>query len=399
MFSIPQTTHRLTSNLLTHETNLRLPTSILNSKRFISSSSNLHQARERIRQVQPDLSICRPCLRKDNPYLPVSSLIGVNPKSVSIEDIPRYPIRIPRAAIDPKLLKSGIKTAHEDHLNSEEVLKIRETGERKVKEIIEDWVRNELNVMGTIREKTIEKFMLLLLNPSTLAPLAMKLKLRTDGEKTSKQASLHAPIRIVPASTIVDIELTQLFYYFIGSLHLSLPKPSNQSITSPLLKNYLIDLLKTGLPHTSLSELLIRSTQLSGQSNLGIKKGHARAELRVASLSIWGRRRTRKLKKLIPDQKKHRNPLNLRKAEVLKQRWKDEEEKMIHWRRRMLEVTAAQLSDTEAERLSREDHAKEIVKWKLEKKKRKVGGVDSSKSGFFSKFLELFWKTPKLVQS
>ncbi|EGG03581.1 uncharacterized protein MELLADRAFT_72533 [Melampsora larici-populina 98AG31] len=395
MFSIPQSTQRLTTNLLTNETIAR---SIINSKRFISSSISLHQARERIRPVQPDLPICRPCLGKENRYLPVSSLIGVNPSSVSIEEVHRYPIRIPRAAVDPKLLKSTalVKTTHQDTLNPEEVLKIREMGELKVKEIVEDWVRNELNVMGTIREKTIEKFMLLLLNPSTLAPLAMKLKLRTDGETKSKQASLHAPIRIVPAASLADIELSQLFYYFIGSLHLSLPNPSSNSISSPLLKNYLIGLLKTGLPHTSLSKLLIRSTELSGQSVIGIKKGHARAELRVASLSIWGERRCKKLKKLVPDQKNHRNALNLRKAELLKQRWKDEEEKMIHWRRRMLEVTAAHKADTEAERLSREDHAKEVTKWKLEKKKNKVVAIESTQSGFLSRFMD-FWRKSKLT--
>lgn len=176
----------------------------------------------------------------------------------------------------------------------------------------------------------------LLLNPSTLAPLATKLKLRTEGEPKLKEASLHAPNRIVPASTIIDIELSQLFYYFIGSLYLSLPKPSHQSISSPLLKQYLIDLLKHGLPHTSITKLLMRATELSGQSVIGIKKGHARAELRVASLSIWGERRSKKLKKLVPDQKKHRNALNIRKAELLKQRWKDEEVKMIYWRRRMV---------------------------------------------------------------
>lgn len=63
-----------------------------------------------------------------------------------------------------------------------------------------------------------------------------------------------------------------------------------------------------------------------------------------------------------------------------------------------LEVTAAQEADQEAERLSREDHAKEITKWRSEKKKNKVMMIEKEKSnaGFFSKFLD-FWRKPKLA--
>lgn len=182
--------------------------------------------------------------------------------------------------------------------------------------------------------------MQLLLNPSTLAPLAAAMKLCTDGEKRPIKASLHAPKRIVPAATHADIELTQLLYYFIGSLHRSLPKTASAtSSTSTLLKKYVINLLKSGLPHTTPAKLLIRASELSGQAVIGIKKGHARAELRVAQLCIWGERRSKKLKKLIPDQKCHRKALNIRKAELLKQRWKDEEVKMVQWRRRMVSLT------------------------------------------------------------
>lgn len=182
----------------------------------------------------------------------------------------------------------------------------------------------------------LQKFIQLLLNPSTLAPLAVGLKLRTDGEKRPTKASLHAPARIVPAVTHADIELTQLFYYYIGSLYHSLPKTSSPGSPPPLLKTHLLDLLQSGLPHTSPAKLLIRASELSGQSVVGLKKGHARAELRVAHLSIWGERRSKKLKKLVPEQKCHRNVLHVRKAELLKQRWRDEELKMIHWRRRVV---------------------------------------------------------------
>lgn len=41
------------------------------------------------------------------------------------------------------------------HVDASEVLYVRETGETQVLNIVEDWVRNELNAMGTIREKTI----------------------------------------------------------------------------------------------------------------------------------------------------------------------------------------------------------------------------------------------------
>lgn len=79
----------------------------ITSRRLISSSASLCQARERIRSVASDSLLRRPCLRKDNPYLPATYLIGVHPDGVSLQDTSRYPIRIPRAAVDPKLLKSA----------------------------------------------------------------------------------------------------------------------------------------------------------------------------------------------------------------------------------------------------------------------------------------------------
>ncbi|KAG0150437.1 hypothetical protein CROQUDRAFT_38221 [Cronartium quercuum f. sp. fusiforme G11] len=370
-----------------------LSTRSVSPRRLLSSSATLNQARERVRPLPAVIKPTRPCLGKDNPYLPADSLIGVNSSAVSIGGTRKYPIRIPRAAVDPKLLKSA-PVSRPPSQAMDTNLKLRETGEKQVKKIVEDWVRNELNVMGTIRERTIQKFIQLLLNPSTLAPLAIALKLRTDGEKRPRKASLHAPARIVPAATFADMELTQLFYYFIGSLHRSLPQNSLTIPISPLLKKYVIELIKSGLPHTTPTKLLIRASQLSGQSVIGIKKGHAKAELRVAQLSLWGERRSKKLKKLVPDQKCHRNALNVRKAELLKQRWRDEELKMIHWRNRLLEVTTAQKIDAKAQKLERQYHSQEIKKWREEIQKSKLNPPINS--GFFSKLFN-FWRKPNLV--
>ena len=180
--------------------------------------------------------------------------------------------------------------------------------------------------------------MQLLLHPSTLAPLAEKLKLRTAGRRVPAKASHHAPQRIVPASTVADEELSELLYYLIGSMDRTLPRTAGDDMAtpSPRLKRYVVELFMHGLSHTSARELLIRAGQLSGQALIGNKAGHARAEIRVAQLHIWGSRRDRKIRKLVPDQIAHRTPLRLRKAAILKQRWIHEERAMVQWRNRLV---------------------------------------------------------------
>lgn len=165
------------------------------------------------------------------------------------------------------------------------------------------------------------------------------MQLRTAGRRVSVNASRHAPQRIVPASTVADEELTQLLYYLLGSIDRSLRTSGGDSgAISSRLSRYVKELLLHGLPHTSARQLLIRAGQLSGQALIGNKHGHARAEIRVAQLHIWGQRRDRKIRKLVPDQKAHRTPLRLRKAEILKQRWIQEEIKMVQWRNRLVSL-------------------------------------------------------------
>lgn len=321
---------------------------------------------------------------------------------------------IPNSAVDPRLIRklrdlrnNNNSSPHQDRqtLDPEIALQVRQDGQKVLHSIVEDWIRNELNVMGTIREETIQVYMKLLLHPSTLALIAEKLKLRTAGRKLLVKASHHPPKRVVPASTQADEELSQLFSYFIGSIYRSLPGSNSTSIIGDLitqepnrvvplrLKKYVITLVKHGLtPHTSARDLLIRASQLSGQDSIGNKKGHARAEIRVSQLEIWGERRSKKIRKLVPDQKIHRTKLRMRKAAILKQRWKEEELKMIQWRNRLLQVSAVQQNESIAEQMRKSEHADQIKQWRSEKDQEAKNKLSTSSttSNRFSKLFD-FW--------
>ncbi|KAI8443641.1 hypothetical protein BY996DRAFT_8218000 [Phakopsora pachyrhizi] len=171
--------------------------------------------------------------------------------------------------------------------------------------------------------------------------------------------------------------LCQLLQYFIGSIYLSLPGGSTtQSSFYQKFESYVIHLLKNGLSHTTAQKLLVRASQLSGQAVIGIRKGHSRAELRVAQLSIWGQRRSKKLESLMveggDESKSHIRRLRIRKVELLKQRWRDEEIKMVRWRNRLIKVSAVREAEELAERLFREEHAQRVEEWK---RSRSVEGV------------------------
>ncbi|WAR57041.1 hypothetical protein PtB15_8B85 [Puccinia triticina] len=92
-------------------------------------------------------------------------------------------------------------------------------------------------------------------------------------------------------------------------------------------------------------------------------------EIRVAQLDIWGARRDTKIRKLVPDQLPHRTPQRLRKAALLKQRWRDEERKMVQWRARLLKVTAIQENEAAAEQLRKQEHALNVKQWRADRKK------------------------------
>jgi hypothetical protein len=274
----------------------------------------------------------------------------------------------------------------------------------------------------------IQIFMKLLLHPSTLAPLAEKMQLRTAGRRATIKASLHAPKRVVPASSVADEELTQLLHYLIGSIHRSLSKTEGASSPNSRLKRYIIELLTTGLTHTSARQLLLRAAQLSGQSMIGNRTGHAKAEVRVAQLQIWGARRDKKIRKLVPDQVPHRTPQRLRKAQLLKQRWVREEALMVQWRNRLvrlfsslflwtcsflcitgrgggligkcefqLKVSAIQENEATSEKLRRAEHAEKVKQWnqdrhhhQLQLQQQQQEQKTSSSRTVFSKLFN-FW--------
>ncbi|KAI9604620.1 hypothetical protein KEM48_002374 [Puccinia striiformis f. sp. tritici PST-130] len=275
------------------------------------------------------------------------------------EDSPDFPVLIPTAAIDPTLTRK-IKMLTNSVLRKLST-QVTLDGQNQVEMIVDDWIRNELNVMGTIREETI----LLILNPSTLAPLAQAMKLKTAGRRKELTASHDLPKRVVPASTASDEELTELLYYLIGSIHRSLPPiiTSKEDINSVdiRLKKYVkestckIEEELCEDPKKTAAELLIRASQLSGQAMKGHKHGHARAELRVI----------------------HQTLPKLRKAKILKQRWIDEELKMVRWRNRLLNVEAVLQNEEECRKLHKLEH-KQTLNYK-----------DKDKS-FFSKFFN-FW--------
>ncbi|MBW0468744.1 hypothetical protein O181_008459 [Austropuccinia psidii MF-1] len=369
---------------------LPAPVSLKQFRRHFSASKTTHQARQRLRPVSKDPIPRRPCLDADNQFFPMSALIGTQWRPpVEVEESWRFPIAVPQAVVDSDLIRkikgSKPEAAENQLMEPTSVLKVRQDGQNQLEVIAEDWVRNELNVMGTIREETIQIFMKLLLHPSTLAPISERLKLRTAGRRVPARASLHPPARLVPPSTHADLELTQLLYYFIGAIYHSLPSDGSPP---EQLKSYVINFIKNGLPHTSPRELLIRASRLSGQATIGIKKGYARAEIRVAQLSIWGEKRSKKLKKLVPDQKCHRTPLRMRKAALLKQRWVDEEKKMIHWRRRLLMVTAVQEAEKLNEKLRKEENLNLI---KSQKESNQMPKMSSEKPNLFDRLLK-FWK-------
>ncbi|KAA1065659.1 hypothetical protein PGT21_006597 [Puccinia graminis f. sp. tritici] len=331
--------------------------------RTFTTSTATHQARQKLKPtttIHPPPR--RPAFEHNNPYLPTTNLVGAGTQPIKPEEATAFPILIPHPALDPVLTK---KLANDTNsLSPEESLivkQVRIDGQNQLNKVVEEWVRNELNVMGTIREETIQIFMKLLLHPSTLAPLAEKMQLRTAGRRATIKASLHAPKRVVPASSVADEELTQLLHYLIGSIHRSLSQ--SEGASNVRLKRYIIELLTTGLTHTSARQLLLRATQLSGQSIIGNKTGHARAELRVAQLHIWGARRDKKIRKLVPDQVPHRTPQRLRKAQLLKQRWLREEALMVHWRNRLLKVSAIQENEAISEKLRRAEHAEKVKQW------------------------------------
>ncbi|PLW14408.1 hypothetical protein PCANC_05691 [Puccinia coronata f. sp. avenae] len=360
-------------------------------RRGFSSSSTAHQARPKLKKSRRAEAIQRPAFPPDNPFLPSSALVGTQWRPpIQPEEAPRFPLLVPLAAVDANLTK---KISKPDSF-AQDQLAVRQLtlhGQAQLHKIVEDWTRNELNVMGTVREETIQIFMKLLLHPSTLAPLAEKLKLRTAGRRVPAKASHHAPQRIVPASTVADEELSELLYYLIGSMDRTLPRrTARDDAPSPRLKRYVVELFMNGLSHTSARELLIRAGQLSGQALIGNKAGHARAEIRVAQLHIWGARRDRKIRKLVPDQIAHRTPLRLRKAAILKQRWIHEERAMVQWRNRLLRVSATQENEATAEKLRRLEHAQKVKQWNQERELRQPSSATTSSPTLLSKLFN-FW--------
>ncbi|KAH9463327.1 hypothetical protein MJO29_008417 [Puccinia striiformis f. sp. tritici] len=389
--------------------------------RSFSTGPTLQQARPKLRAIPKNYpGPRRPAFEPSNPFLPIDALEG-KPAIIQPEDSPDFPVLIPTAAIDPTLTRK-IKSANE--LSPEEIIKLRQVtldGQNQVEMIVDDWIRNELNVMGTIREETILIFKKLILNPSTLAPLAQAMKLKTAGRRKELTASHDLPKRVVPASTASDEELTELLYYLIGSIHRSLPPiiTSKEDINSvdSRLKKYVKELIIDGISSAyvadlparlkknyakiqkkTAAELLIRASQLSGQAMKGHKHGHARAELRVAQLGIWGERRAKKLKKLVPDQVIHQTLPKLRKAKILKQRWIDEELKMVRWRNRLLNVEAVLQNEEECRKLHKLEHKQNVKLWNQERRLASSSSSSSSSSdkdkdkdkSFFSKFFN-FW--------
>ncbi|POW19328.1 hypothetical protein PSHT_04757 [Puccinia striiformis] len=347
--------------------------------RSFSTGPTLQQARPKLRAIPKNYpGPRRPAFEPSNPFLPIDALEG-KPAIIQPEDSPDFPVLIPTAAIDPTLTRK-IKSANE--LSPEEIIKLRQVtldGQNQVEMIVDDWIRNELNVMGTIREETILIFKKLILNPSTLAPLAQAMKLKTAGRRKELTASHDLPKRVVPASTASDEELTELLYYLIGSIHRSLPPiiTSKEDINSVdiRLKKYVKELIIDGISSAyvadlparlkknyakiqkkTAAELLIRASQLSGQAMKGHKHGHARAELRGS-----GANEEKKLKKLVPDQVIHQTLPKLRKAKILKQRWIDEELKMVRWRNRLLNVEAVLQNEEECRKLHKLEHKQNNV--------------------------------------
>lgn len=358
-------------------------------RRGFSSSCSAHQARPTLKKCARAEAIQRPAFPPDSPFLPSSALVGTQWRPpIQPDEAPRFPLLVPLAAVDASLTK---KIPKPDSFAEEQVAVRQLTlhGQAQLHKIVEHWTRNELNVMGTVREETIQIFMKLLLHPSTLAPLAEKLKLRTAGRRVPAKASHHAPQRIVPASTVADEELSELLYYMIGSMDRTLPRTAGDDAPSPRLKRYVVGLLMHGLSHTSARELLVRAGQLSGQALIGNKDGHARAEIRVAQLHIWGARRDRKIRKLVPDQIAHRTPLRLRKAAILKQRWIHEERAMVQWRNRLLRVSATQENEATAEKLRRLEHAQKVKQWNQERE-RQPSSASTRSPSLLSKLFN-FW--------